>query len=398
MTTDQAERPRRRTLVITFGPFGTTTGGFAVRSRAVVSALRACGAEVMVLSIGEQPTSTWTRRNSLWVPDGLIGLRGSGWFRWSVSLARVVRKLSGSIDLIVVESALFLIPILAVTRCPIIWDGNGCQTAHYRSREQLAPSLLSRLHMHLAGTVWHEIERWAARRCIVLVAQSEAEAGRWQEAFPRVGPKIHIVDLIPEVGAGHDPLGDGLGADTSRSAEILPVMPDRYVAFVGGNSKHNVDAARWCVHTLARQLPSTVSVVLAGVGTDTLVRAAGNPPGVLGLGYVDDVDRVLSNAELCIAPMATGEGPETKVLHYVALGCRIAATPLALEGLADAPGCRVAELDELPKLVGEMLVEGEPARDRDARQLAQRRWMEKYVAPRRIREQWMSVLSRVWNT
>ncbi len=395
MRGDQTRNSRPRVLLITFGPFGQSQGGLTVRAHHVYSDLRACGAEVMVLSLGEDRASSWPRRKAEWRPGAVIGLVSSGRIRWAVSLAYLVRKLSRNVDLIVVESALLLIPLLAVTHCPIIWDANGCQTIHYRSRERRSPTLLGRLHMRIAGTVWHEIERWAGRRSIALVAESQAEAWRWHELFPRLGPKIHVVELVPEIGDGHDPLRDGLVAATPRPGAALLAVPPRYVAFVGSNSKHNVDAARWCIHTLAPQLPSTVTIVLAGLGTDSLVAAAGSPRGVIGLGYVDDVDYVLRNAEVCLAPIATGEGPETKVLHYVALGCRVAATPLALEGIEGAPGCHLAELHELTELVVGMLAEGEPVRDREVRQAAQKEWLEKYAAPHRIQEQWMAVLSRV---
>ncbi|MHB1500473.1 MAG: glycosyltransferase [Candidatus Dormibacteria bacterium] len=313
-----------------------------------------------------------------------------------MTLAYLVRKLSGSIDLIVVESALLLMPILAVTHHPIIWDANGCQTVHYRSRRRRSLTLMNRLHMRLAGSVWHEIERWAGRRCVALVAESQAESARWQEVFPKLGPKIHVVELVPEVGEGHDPLSDGLVAKTPRPSVDLSAVPTTgYVAFVGSNSKHNVDAARWCIQTLAPRLPSTVAIVLAGLETDKLVAAAGSPHGVVGLGYVEDIDHVLSRAEICIAPIATGEGPETKVLHYVALGCRVAATPLALEGLEGAPGCCLADLDELTDVVVGMLAEGETALHREERQAAQKEWLEKYAAPHRIQEQWMAVLAGV---
>lgn len=83
-------------------------------------------------------------------------------------------------------------------------------------------------------------------------------------------------------------------------------------------------------------------------------------------------------------------------MFYVALGCRVAPTPLALEAIEGAPRCHLAELHELTELVVGMLAEGETARDREERQVAQKEWLDKYAEPHRIQGQWMAVRSRVW--
>jgi len=54
---------------------------------------------------------------------------------------------------------------------------------------------------------------------------------------------------------------------------------------------------------------------------------------------VDEIDSIIDSADLCLAPLATGAGVKTKVLHYLAHGKRIAGTPIAFEGLSGAPGC-----------------------------------------------------------
>src|SRR6202043_2767089 len=122
-------------------------------------------------------------------------------------------------------------------------------------------------------------------------------------------------------------------------------------------------------------LPEAVTVLLCGPRTEQL-HGTGAGARVVGLGLVEDVDAVVASADLCLAPLASGAGVKTKVLHYLAHGRRVAGTPVAFEGLEGAPGTFEAPLDELPLLVARLSTDIESEEEVQARAAAQRTWIE----------------------
>src|SRR5207302_9564778 len=123
------------------------------------------------------------------------------------------------------------------------------------------------------------------------------------------------------------------GESRRELERLLGRAPDGpLLVFVGRvAAKHNARAARWIIDVLAPSLPEAATVVLCGLGSERL-RSRGRGARVAALGKVDDVDSVIAAADLCLAPLASGAGVKTKVLHYLAHGRRIAGTPVALEG------------------------------------------------------------------
>jgi hypothetical protein len=110
------------------------------------------------------------------------------------------------------------------------------------------------------------------------------------------------------------------------------------------------------------------------------------------LGNVDDVDSVIASADICLAPLASGAGVKTKVLHYLAHGCRVAGTPLAFEGIEGAPGLYQASLDSLPVLIASLTKTTESPENADARASAQRAWIEHHHGRQRVGQQWQEIL------
>jgi hypothetical protein len=110
------------------------------------------------------------------------------------------------------------------------------------------------------------------------------------------------------------------------------------------------------------------------------------------LGNVDDVDSVIASADVCLAPLASGAGVKTKVLHYLAHGCRVAGTPMAFEGIDGAPGLYQASLASLPALVASLTKTVESPESAHARAGAQRAWLEHHHGREQVAQQWKEVL------
>jgi hypothetical protein len=167
------------------------------------------------------------------------------------------------------------------------------------------------------------------------------------------------------------------------------------LAFVGTmTAKHNAFAASWIVDVLAPSLPPAATVVLCGAGSERL-HGRGAGARVVALGRVDDVDSVVAAADLCLAPLASGAGVKTKMLHYLTHGRRVAGTPVAAEGLDGAPGVYSASLDQLPALVQRLIARHEPRRVAEQRAAEQRAWVERFHGRDLIAAQWRGVLQCV---
>jgi hypothetical protein len=372
-----------RPLLITFGSVVEPDGGLQVRSRIVAESLTSLGMPPTILSTREADPSTarpWAR--SIHVPSH------RPWRGFSLEWARLIRHHAADADVIIVANAMFMPALeLSGTRIPIIWDTNECQTLHYERLERNSSNRGKQM-------VWWGLERWAARRSRVAVAIGDAEASAWRRIHPPLRDKLMTVDhaaFVPD-----RPQKDG---DAELARRVGGPLHRPILLFVGTiGAKHNAVAARWLIDVLAPALPDTATIVMCGPGSDQL--AGGGKPGarVVLLGAVDNIDSIIATADLCLAPLATGAGVKTKVLHYLAHGKRVVGTPIAFEGLSGAPGLFEAGLEDLPNLVIRMI--GVPETDRAARSriAAQRAWVAEHHGRPLIIDQWRNVLACVNNT
>jgi glycosyltransferase involved in cell wall biosynthesis len=237
------------------------------------------------------------------------------------------------------------------------------------------------------GFVWKLIERSSVARADVIVAISETEADWWRRLFPKSQNKLVVVD--------HSSRAKQIAFEPARvDLERLCGMPLRgpVLLFVGNLlGKHNAVAAQWLVESLAPRLPAECSLVLAGPGTEA-VTARVSDAIVCTLGGVTDIDTVVAGADMCLAPLAAGAGVKTKVLHYLAHGKPVVATPVALEGILDPPGVHEAGLDEFLRVIIDWISRGEDPVARRRREALQRAWVRERYGPDRVAEQWRDAL------
>ena len=242
--------------------------------------------------------------------------------------ARLIRHHARDADVVIVANAMFMPALeLSGTRVPMIWDTNECQTLHYERLERTVANRSKQM-------IWWGLERWAATRCRVAVAIGHAEASEWRRIHAPLRSKLMTVDHAAFVPDRTTDAGDAELAHRVGGAMHRPIL-----LFVGTiAAKHNAVAARWLIDVLAPALPDTATIVICGPGSDQLL--GGGKPGarVVLLGAVENIDSIIATADLCLAPLATGAGVKTKVLHYLAHGKRVVGTPIAFEGLSGAPG------------------------------------------------------------
>jgi len=373
-----------RPLLITFGSVIEPDGGLQVRSRILAESLASLGMPPTILSTREAdasaPPPPWAR--SIHVPSR------RPWRGFSVEWARMIREHAVDADVAIVANAMFMPALeLSGTRIPMIWDTNECQTLHY---ERMARNSSNRSKQ----MIWWGLERWAALRCRVAVAIGDAEASEWRRIHAPLRTKLMTVDhaaYVPE-----HPSMNGAGELARR---VGGVVHRPLLLFVGTiAAKHNAVAARWLIDVLAPALSDATTIVICGPGSDQLV--GGGKPGarVVLLGAVEDIDAVIATADLCLAPLATGAGVKTKVLHYLAHGKRVVGTPVAFEGLGGAPGLFEAALEDHADVVNRLIAAPETVDSERSRIAAQHAWLAEHHGRPLIVEQWRNVLACVKDT
>jgi hypothetical protein len=351
----------------------------AVRARSTIDILARLGVRTTTISHSEPVTPFPASIDELHV------LRRPLRLGWSIELTREVRRRARDVDAIIVVSALLLPAVRAARpRVPVLWDSTECETLHY---SRVATTFENRLR----GAVWRMIERWAVAQTDVIIAISETEAVWWNRLFRGAHGKVAVVHhhslvrLFPHKASRVD-LEQLCGKSLRR----------KVLLFVGNvAAKHNAVAATWLVRELGPQLPPDCSLVLAGPGTESLTPPRPQARQILCLGDVSDIDTVIAGADVCLAPLAAGAGVKTKILDYVAHGRPILATPVAIEGIEDAPGVYTAELHQFGPRLAELLSHPDDSEEVRNREHAQRLWMRARHGGDLVADQWCAVLRRV---
>ena len=370
-------RDRLRVCLVTFAPWSGSTG-LHVRARAVASDLGSLGTQVTVLSVGapEAACPMWSE-----VDGGLnvVPVRARTKATLTPVLANRIRHLAHVIDLLIFESAMFA-PAVACSRVhmPLIWDINELEALHYA---RMRPTVQTRVMQ----TAWRVLEQWAAHLATVAVAVSQEEATWCQALYPLLQDRVAVVGHRPSVSpAAHD-----------RDASVSPAPR---IVFIGTMAaKHNRGAAHWLLHEFPIHLHREVDVLLVGPGSEKVAVGRRGLVGFRGLGTVPDLGAVVAPTDIAVAPLRAGAGVKTKVLDYLALGCRVVATPVALEGLPDPPGVVCATLEAMPSAITELLNKADPPSARAERAELQRHWLAQHASPDSTRADWAAVLDQLRN-
>lgn len=364
--------------IISFEGIAACSRGGAVRVMTIAETLVKLGFEVSILSLDELINIPEPQ----YLPSGIqiIRLPFQIPFLLGWEAIKLIRSAGKNSDAIIVESALLLIPVkIARIKKPIIWDTNELETLHYRRLPTTPYNFIKQI-------IWWVLEQWAIQNSSIVVAISDTEAKWWTRIFPRSKPKLLVLDHSIGFHYKKSISPSNCQSFKSNTNNELPI-----VLFVGNlTGKHNRDAAHWVIEDLAPKISSHVQLVLAGPGSELLPQNS----HVSFLGYIDNIDLLISSSFLCIAPLITGAGVKTKVLHYIALHKRVLATPMALEGIEDAPGVISCNLNSFGTTILELLITPETPSAQASRENAQTRWYEKRCGINHFSSQLEAILSR----
>ncbi|AEG18380.1 glycosyltransferase family 4 protein [Methanobacterium paludis] len=103
------------------------------------------------------------------------------------------------------------------------------------------------------------------------------------------------------------------------------------VLFVGLLSyQPNTDAVNIICNNIAPKCDENVEFFIAG-NNHPVIKS--KPKNVKFLGYVEDLKKCISEADICIAPLRYGSGTRLKILEYMVMGKPVVSTSKGAEGI-----------------------------------------------------------------
>jgi glycosyltransferase involved in cell wall biosynthesis len=224
--------------------------------------------------------------------------------------------------LVGVDTALLALP--ALERGPVVWDVCDCTSRYYRRQAGAEARPWRRLWYRLQARRYRALERRVFGRELTVVVGSASEAAAYRDGGAPWRCRVEIVSA---------------GVDPAPLAAPAPGPPR--LVFTGAlGYPPNADAALYFCREIfprvRRHHPDARAQIVGAGASPQLQAACRAVDGVELLGFVPDVSDVLGQATIFVCPMRQGTGVRVKLLEAMACGLPIVASPLAVEGIAEA--------------------------------------------------------------
>ncbi len=153
-----------------------------------------------------------------------------------------------------------------------------------------------------------------------------------------------LADIAPEYQVG-------IVSNIHRCSEHTPGFDSRRDLVFVGSFRHppNVDSALWLAHEifpLIRAHLPDVGLRLVGADASESITRLASIPGIEVCGHVPDLDALLDQARISLAPLRYGAGIKGKINQSLSRGLPVVATRCAVEGMFLVHGQDVLEADE----------------------------------------------------
>jgi len=197
-----------------------------------------------------------------------------------------------------------------------IYDAHNCE--YLLMKQLLKNSFFKR---NILKQVWR-IEKDACRKSDIILVCSENEKNDFIDLYKCQPGKIVI---IPN-GA------DVVQANTLAGAGVVKKRGKRLI-FLGAYYKPNIDAAKYIVEHLSRELKDFQFLIAGTVGD--AFKGLQLPQNVSLLGFLPEKEliKALFSCDAAINPMFNGSGSNIKMLDYMACGLPIVATACGARGI-----------------------------------------------------------------
>lgn len=143
----------------------------------------------------------------------------------------------------------------------------------------------------------------------------------------------------------------------TNGVDVMPVLPTSYrrdkICFIGNmRSMQNQDAVIYFAHhvfpLVKRRVPDAKFYVIGSLPPDNIRALASDD--IIVTGFVDDLEGVISDSCLAVAPVRVAAGIQNKVLVAMGCGLPVVMTSLiarAIPELEDGRNCLVCDGDQL---------------------------------------------------
>lgn len=194
--------------------------------------------------------------------------------------------------------------------------------------------------------------RWAQERAAAGKAPLERlrRWASWQKSIlftARTYPQFDLVTMVSEMDSEHtrrvlrpngvwvETVRNGVDCDYNRSS-LAAKRVGRLVFNGALTYSANFAAIQWFlaeVYGLVREARPDITLAITGDTRGVPVSKLQTDDSVIMTGRVTDIRPLVSEAEVCIAPIREGGGTRLKILEAMALGTPVVATRKAAEGL-----------------------------------------------------------------
>lgn len=149
------------------------------------------------------------------------------------------------------------------------------------------------------------------------------------------------------------------GVDLDRFFPTPADVNPNELLFVGNmRVLHNIDAVRYLIQEILPRVQAHVPEVhltIAGADPVRSITALRKKPAVTVTGFVPDLNRMLNQASVFVAPLRFGAGVQNKVVEAMAAGKPVVTTPIVNEGLGAVPGRDLLVGDDAAALAGHIV-------------------------------------------
>ena len=203
-------------------------------------------------------------------------------------------------------------------------------------REMRGAELLDQPELLQRALRTRHAEIASIRKADATIVLTDQEADLVRSEAP--GALIHVIPLVPDPD------------ELCRAAPFASPFAARSGVIFVGSYQHapNADAVTYFVRNiwpLVRQRVPTAVFRIVGSGVTSEVQALAGD-GVEVVGFVDDLDAVLAQCRVAVAPLRYGAGMKGKILTSLRAGLPTVSSSIGIEGFALIPGEEILVEDD----------------------------------------------------